>query len=235
MKLLSALVLVASVLGAQGPTKDAALRAMRKAAEFYGNKVSTQGGYHYYYTADLSYGRSESAEGPTQVEVQREATPAVALAYLDAYGATGDRAFLEFARAGAKALVRGQLCSGGWDYLIEFDPEKRKQYQYRSDDNCSADKRGVTNLDDNVTQGAVRVLMRVDRALDFSDAAIHEAARFALDRLTAAQYPIGAWPQKFKTLPDFSKYPVKRASYPESWSRKWPGPDYQGHYTFNDN
>src|SRR6185295_4490849 len=36
-------------------------------------------------------------------------------------------------------------------------------------------------------------------------------------------------------VPDFSKYPAKRASYPESWPRTWPGPDYQGHYTFNDN
>jgi PelA/Pel-15E family pectate lyase len=208
---------------------------MRKAADFYRHKVSTEGGYHYYYTADLSYGRSEAAEGPTQVEVQREATPAVAFAYLDAYGMTGDRAYLEFARAAAHALTRGQLCSGGWDYLIEFDPAKRKQYQYRADDNCGSDKRGVTNLDDNVTQAAVRVLMRVDREMNFSDSAIHEAARFALGRLVAAQYPIGAWPQRFKALPDFSKFPVKPAGYPESWSRKWPGPDYQSHYTFNDN
>jgi hypothetical protein len=112
-------------LPAQAPTKDEALAAMRRAADFYRNKVSTEGGYHFYYTADLSYGRSESAEGPTQVEVQREATPIVALAYLDAYDLTGDRVFLDHARAAAHALVRGQLCSGGWDYLIEFDPAKR--------------------------------------------------------------------------------------------------------------
>src|SRR6185503_9419407 len=135
MRFFSALILLASVLGAQAPTKDAALRAMRKAAEFYRNKVSTEGGYHYYYTADLSYGRSESAEGPTQVEVQREATPIVALAYLDAHEATGDRIYLDHARDAARALLKGQLCSGGWDYLIEFDPAKRPQYQYRADRN----------------------------------------------------------------------------------------------------
>jgi PelA/Pel-15E family pectate lyase len=235
MRTVSTFLLLATALGAQAPTRDEVLRAMRKAADFYRHKVSTEGGYHYYYTTDLSYGRSESAEGPTQVEVQREATPVAAFAYLDAYDATGDRAYLDYARAAAHALVRGQLCSGGWDYLIEFDPAKRKQYQYRSDDNCGEEKRGVTNLDDNVTQAAVRVLMRVDKALNFSDSAVHEAARFALDKLVAAQYPIGAWPQRFKKPPDFSKFPVKRASYPESWSKKWPGPDYQSHYTFNDN
>lgn len=220
---------------AESPSRQEVLEAMRKAARFYRHQVSTEGGYHYYYTADLSYGRSEAAEGPTQVEVQRQATPIVALAYLEAYEATGEREFLDFARDAAHALVRGQLCSGGWDYLIEFDPEKRKGYQYRADNNCGEDKRGVTNLDDNVTQGALRVLMRVDRALGFSDPKIHEAALYALDKLLAAQYPIGAWPQRFRKPPDFSKFPVKRASYPESWPRTWPGPDYQSHYTFNDN
>lgn len=215
---------------------DEALRAMRKAAEFYRHKVSTEGGYHFYYTADLSYGRSESAEGPTQVEVQREATPIVALAYLSAWDATGEQQYLEYAKAAARALLRGQLCSGGWDYLIEFDPAKRKQYAYRSDGNCAGESlRGVTNLDDNVTQGALRVLMRVDQELKFADAAIHEGALYALDKLVAAQYPIGAWPQRFRKPPDAAKFPVRQASYPESWDRKWPGPDYQNHYTFNDN
>jgi hypothetical protein len=226
---------LAGVLFAQAPSRDEVLQAMRRAAGFYRHKVSTEGGYHFYYTADLSYGRSESAEGPTQVEVQREATPVVALAFLSAFDATGDREYLEHARAAAHALVRGQMCSGGWDYLIEFDPARRGLYQYRSDRNCAGDRRGVTNLDDNVTQAAARVLMRVDRALDFQDAVIHDAALFALDRLMAAQYPIGAWPQRFRGPADPAKHPVKRASYPSSWERKWPGPDYQGHYTFNDN
>jgi PelA/Pel-15E family pectate lyase len=208
---------------------------MRKAADFYRHKVSTEGGYHYYYTADLSYGRSEHGEGLTQIEVQREATPIVALAYLDAYAATGDKIFLEHARAAGHALVKGQLCSGGWDYTIEFDLNKRKEHQYRVDSNCGEDRKGVTNLDDNTTQAAVRVLMRIDKALEFKDAAIHEAALFALDKLMAAQYPIGAWPQRFTQPPDGSKFPVRKASYPESWSKKWPGPDYQHHYTFNDN
>ncbi|MFN3324339.1 MAG: pectate lyase [Bryobacteraceae bacterium] len=234
MKPVTLLLLLAPMLAAQTPSRDEMLRAMRKGAEFYRDSVATEGGYHYYYASDLSYGRSEHGEGPTQIEVQREATPIVGMAYLEAYEATRDRFYLECARAAAHALVRGQLCSGGWDYLIEFDPEKRKQYQYRSDGNC-AGERGVTNLDDNVTQGALRLMMRVDKALGFSDEKIHEATLFALDKLIAAQYPIGAWPQRFREPPDFSKFPVKRASYPESWSKQWPGPNYQSHYTLNDN
>lgn len=225
----------ALALSAQDPSRGDVLNAMRKAADFYRNKVSTEGGYHYYYTSDLTYGRSEHGEGLTQIEVQREATPIVALAYLDAWEATRDKVFLEHARAAAQALVRGQLCSGGWDYSIEFDPKKRKDFQYRSDRNCGEDKTGVTTLDDNTTQGATRVLMRVDKALNFGDRAIHEAAMYVLDKMVAAQYPIGAWPQRFRKPDDASSAPIRKASYPDSWSKQWPGPDYRSHYTFNDN
>ncbi len=212
-------------------------RALRKAVEFYWKKVSTEGGYHYYYAEDLSYGRSEHGEGPTQVEVQREATPIVGLVYLRAWEVTGDRFYLDAARAAAEALIRGQHCSGGWDYIIEFDPQKRKQYPYRADNNCGAASAGrhYTTLDDNVTQAAVRFLMRVDRELKFEDKRLHEAARFALDQLIKAQYPNGAWPQRYYQFADPAKFPVKKASYPDSWSRTWPGPDYRFLYTFNDN
>jgi hypothetical protein len=232
-----ALLGAACILSAQ--TKRDALDAMRKAAEFYAGKAATQGGYHYYYSDDLSYGRSEHGEGPTQIEVQREATPIVGMTFLEAFDATGDRFYLEAARKAALALVSGQLCSGGWDYIVEFDPAKRKQYPYRKDHDCASAAlpgRPPTTLDDNVTQGAVRLMMRVDRALDFKDAAIHESALFALDSLTKAQYPNGAWPQRYVKFPDPAKFPVRRASYPESWSKKWPGENYQSHYTFiNDN
>ncbi len=225
------------------PDRAGVLRALRQAVDFYRTKVSTEGGYHYDYVEDLSYGRSEHGEGPTQVEVQREATPGVGMACLAAYEATGDRFHLEAARAASHALVRGQLCSGGWDYYIEFDPSKRKNYGYRADVGCTGPedppgpgvRRPVTNLDDNTTQGAVRLLMRVDRDLEFRDKQIHEAARFALDSLVRAQYPNGAWPQRYNRFPDPSQYPEKRASYPASWPRKWPGANYQAYYTFNDN
>lgn len=211
---------------------------MRKATSFYTEKVSTQGGYHYYYAEDLSYGRSEHGEGLSQIELQREATPRVGMAFLEAYQATGDSFFLEAARKAAAAAVRGQLCSGGWDYLIEFEPSKRKAYPYRSEHDCaspSLPKTPPTTLDDNTTQATLRLLMRVDAALGFKDAAIHEAALFALDKLLAVQYPNGAWPQRFTEPLDPAKYPVRRASYPETWSRKWPGEVYRQHYTFNDN
>lgn len=223
----------------QASLRDEARAALRKAVEFYRTKVSTHGGYHFRYTADLGYGRSEHTETPHRVELQREGTPMVGMAYLDAYEATGDRYYLESARDVAQLLVKGQLCSGGWDYHVEFDPARRGTYAYRSDGACDGPKAGelraVTTLDDNVTQACLRLLMRVDRDLEFKDAKIHEAALFALDRMMAAQYPNGAWPQRFSRPPDPREFPVKKASYPQSWPRTWPGASYFAHYTFNDN
>jgi hypothetical protein len=40
--------------------------------------------------------------------------------------------------------------------------------------------------------------MRVDKALNFSDKAIHEAALYVFEKLVSAQYPIGGWPQRFR-------------------------------------
>jgi len=219
--------------------RERARVALRKAVEFYRTKVATGGGYHFAYAEDLSYGRSEMSEGPTRVEIQRDGTPLVALAYLEAYAALGDAYYLDAARDVAHALVKGQYCSGGWDYYIEFDAAARAQFPYRADGDCATRKstspERPTTLDDNVTQAAVRVLMRVDRQLRFKDQPIHDAARYALDSLVKAQYPNGAWPQRYSQFPSAAGFPVKRASYPVTWERKWPGNTYYTHYTFNDN
>ena len=78
-------------------------------------------------------------------------------------------------------------------------------------------------------------LIRLDEVLEFKDARLHEAIDYAFDHFLAAQYPNGAWPQRFDGPPDTAKHPVLKASYPETWSRTFEGINYQGHYTFNDN
>ena len=224
--------------GDDRPLREQAAEALARATGFFRDRVATEGGYLWRYSADLARREGEEAATATMVWVQPPGTPTVGLAFLDAYEATGTPAYRDASRDAARALVRGQLHSGGWTYAIEFDPGKRLRYAYRT---APAAPEGalkvmnVTTLDDDTTQSAIRLLMRVDRALDFKDAAIHEAALFALDSLLKAQYPNGAWPQRFSSFPDPARFPVVRASYPESWSRTWPNINYSSHYTLNDN
>ena len=75
----------------------------------------------------------------------------------------------------------------------------------------------------------------MDRELQFQDPAIHGAAEYALEHLLQAQFPNGAWPQRFSEPPRAEEYPVLQATYPETWSRTFSKPSYAGYYTFNDN
>jgi len=240
--LLSAAVLLAGDTAAaqEQPSSSQAAQALQKAVEFFRGKVSVQGGYLWRYSSDLSLREGETAATASQAWVQPPGTPSVGEAYLDAYHRTRDRYLLDAAVETAQALVTGQLRSGGWDYRIEFDPAKRLQYAYRADgkgsDRDANDKaKNVTTLDDNTTQSALRFLMHVDQELGFKDAKIHQAALYALDSLLKAQYPNGAWPQRFSAPPKAEDFPVLKASYPESWPRTWPNVNYMSFYTLNDN
>ncbi len=234
---------VAGLLGpapsaAASEDDDVALRrraseALARATTFYRERVAAGGGYLWRYSDDLTRREGEGKAGDRTVWVQPPGTPAVGMAYLDAWRATGDARYLDAARETATCLVRGQLVSGGWDYRIELDPDRRRRWAYRVDGDAR-DKRNVTTLDDDTTQAALRLLIRVDDALDHEDAAIAAAVVSGLDALANAQYPNGAWPQRFTRPPDPARFPVRPAGYPESWPRKHPRKDYRGLYTLND-
>ena len=245
---------VASLWAAEAPGKGEVLAALKTAGGFYTTHVSRRGGYHQSYAADLSKARSgKDGKGLDTFSVTGSTTPAVGLAFLDVWEATGDRSYLEAARAAGKALILGQLCTGGWDYTTYLDPARRANIPYRVD--CDCDKwesdpapedpdfygrytarnfRNKTNLDNNNTPGAMRFMMRLDRDLGFEDEEIHEASLFALNGLVRSQYPNGAWPQRWSRFHDPKDYPVKRASYPDSWPDSWRGYNFYTHYTFND-
>jgi len=232
-------LLVASAFGvtamAQEITPESAAAALRKATAYFVEEVSTEGGYLYAYSLDLQRRAGEDQATATQAWIQPPGTPAVGMALLDAYDAIGDRYYFEAARQTGEALIRGQLHSGGWDNMMEFDPALRDRYAYRVDGEPSRRANNTTTLDDNKSQSAMRLLMRLDRMLEFKDERLHEATRYALDALVKAQYPNGAWPQRFDEYPKAADYPIRAASYPKTWSRTFPSEKYSGFYTFNDN
>ena len=232
-----ALFSVCSTAHAEDPSlRGEAAAALKSACRFFADEVSTVGGYLWRYSEDLKTREGEGRADEHTVWVQPPGTPTVGLAFLEAYQATGDTYYFDLAKRAGHCLVRGQLRSGGWDYRIVFDQKGRSRYAYRVDDPLPGkSQRNTSTLDDNTTQAALRLLMALDETVDQSDPAIHEAATAGLETLLKVQYPIGAWPQRFNEPPDPDKYPVRKASYPESWSRTYPKKDYRGYYTFNDN
>jgi len=211
-----------------------ATAALQKAVSFFQQQVSIKGGYLWRYSTDLEKREGEGKASPSTAWVQPPGTPSVGEALLRVYQRTGDRFYLDATRQTAEALVQCQLRSGGWSYRIEFDPAQRRQNSYRTNAK-DVGTRNVSTLDDNTTQAALRFLMRLDHELKFKDTSIHETVTYCLDSLLKAQYPNGAWPQRFSAFPEPGKFPVRKASYPDSWSRTYPGKNYQGFYTFNDN
>ena len=233
------LVLYSAPLHSDEVLHRAAVETMVKATRYFRGQVATNGGYLWLYQSDFTRREGEGIASPTTIWVQPPGTPSVGMAFLQAYDATGDTLFLNGAVEAAQALVWGQLASGGWDYRIDFDPETSKNWHYRRDveqgDRTTGERRNRTTLDDDNTQSALRLLMQVDQRLDFANADVHRAVLYGLESLLKAQYPNGAWPQRYSEWADLSQFPVQKARYPESWSRQYPKQRYLAYYTFNDN
>lgn len=232
---------VAAVLvsGTPGAGQDANLRqqaeeALRRAVHFFHHQVASHGGYVYRYSEDLTKREAEGQASPDTVWVQPPGTPAVGMAYLEAYQRTGHDFLLAAAKDAAGCLIRGQLHSGGWADRIEFAPERRSRIAYRVDGPADDRAYNWTTLDDDKTQSAIRFLIRLDEILRFADGQLHEAVTVSLEALLKAQYPNGAWPQAFRAFPEPNRYPVIPASYPADWPRQHERRDYRLFYTLND-
>jgi Pectic acid lyase len=216
------------------PTVEEAKSVLLKAAKFFQQSVAVEGGYVFRYSSDLKFSEGEEATGNSTVWIEPPATPAVGMAYLRSYQATGEPALLQAAKDTAQCLIRGQLKSGGWDNRIEFGKQERSKYAYRVDGTPSPKARNVTTLDDDKTQSAIRFLASLDQELGFKDKAIHEASIYALESLVSSQYPNGAWPQRYTGPTAKDEYPIVASNYPKTWPSEYPNVDYTQFYTLND-
>ena len=231
-------------LRAAEPLATEARATMEKATTFM-RSIATEGGYLWRYSANLQERAGENPATATQIWVQPPGTPSVGMAFLRAYEVTQDARYLEAAKAAADALAVGQLESGGWDYLVDFDPQQSLRWYRRSDGGKlsaadAAKRRNISTFDDDNTQSALRLLLAVADASKGSsearDGRIREARDYGLAKLMAAQLPNGGWPQRWAGVPaDPQTHPVKAASFPAVWSRTHQKENYYGHATLNDN
>lgn len=222
-----------------------ARQALLRAATFFRDQVAVHGSYVWRYSVDLSVRMGEGEATPSQGWAQAPGTPAVGLAYVKAYEATGEQYFLDAAVETAHALAKTQLRSGGWFNMIEFDPQARKAWCYRVDGlHCRSkgpqrenDERNGTSLDDDITQGALRLLIVVDSLTHHEDAFIRKAVEYGLDRFVGAQYPNGAWPVRFDKrvhTEEIRSHPGTRGRYPDIWPREHAKPTSGEYFVLND-
>ncbi len=206
---------------------------MKEAATYYREKVALHGGYVYYYSLDLSSRLGEGVASPTEIWVQPPGTPAVGMAFLNAYRATHDTYYLDAAIEAAAALIYGQLESGCWQNSVDFEPGKSEN-NYRN--GYGGSKRNYSTLDDDISQSALTFLITMDKELEFKNEKIHEAAEYGFNALLNAQFANGAFPQVWDKPVDRS-LPVVKAKFPERMveygSEERIG-DYWHLYTLND-
>lgn len=211
-----------------------ALAGMKRAAEFFTRDIACHGGYLWRYSENLKQREGEGKATDTQVWVQPPGTPAVGLAFVRAYEATGERQFLDAAVAAAHALVFGQMRSGGWQYLIDFSEAGSKRFAYRLlPERTSKGVRIHSVLDDDTTQAALRHLMAVDQLV--KDEKVRDAVAYGLDALLKAQLPKGGWPQVFgQPEPEQKTGPYVKIELDGSRTTHERPTRYWHYATFND-
>lgn len=208
-----------------------AVAALRRAVEFYHGRVASHGGYVYHYSLDLRQRWGEGAATGEQIWVQPPGTPTVGLAYLEAHAATGEAQHLAAAVDAARALLYGQLQSGGWQDCVDFNPRGDKVHLYR---NGRGGGKNYSSLDDGQTPAALLFLIRTDAALRFQDETLHEAVQYGLNALLAAQFPNGGFPQVWSG--PVAPQPIRQAHYPpHDWRTEGRVKNYWDMYTLNDN
>jgi PelA/Pel-15E family pectate lyase len=242
---LSVLALAVPALPAAEDALAKEARATMEKATSYMRSIATEGGYLWRYSPDLKERAGENVATPTQIWIQPPGTPSMGMAFLRAHEATGDARYLDAAKAAADALAVGQLESGGWDYLVDFDPKFSRNWYRRSDVGKiapadAAKRKNISTFDDDNTQSAIRCLLAVADASkgsnDPRDGRIREARDYALTKLLAAQRPNGGWPQRWTGTPvDPKEFPVQPARFPKEYPREHPKPNYMPYYTLNDN
>ena len=181
------------------PSRETVLSVMREATDFMFDTLANRGGFVWFYTMDLEpYGELKAR--PSMIWVEPPGTPSVGLVLLESYAATKDNYYLDRATQVAEALAQGQHPSGGWNYFIDFDPEGLPAYYESFFSKCWGwqeflKPRSNCTFDDYSTTEATRFFLRLHAVTKAKD---HQAVLVkALDHILRAQYPDGAWPQRF--------------------------------------
>lgn len=198
-------------------------QTMLKATQYMVDKVSTNGGYLWYYLPDMSRRWGEMEAYESMIWIQNPGTVSMGHLLLDAYHATEDPYYYHAAQKAANAIIWGQSQHGGWNYMIDFagDRSLKKWYSTIGKNGWRLEEfqhyYGNSTFDDDVTSDAARFLLRI--YLEKLDPSYKPSLDKAIVFILESQYPNGGWPQRYPLKYDFNKH---------------GNPDYTSFYTFND-
>lgn len=198
-------------------------QTMLKATQYMVEKVSTNGGYVWYYTPDLSRRWGEMEAWKTMIWMQHPGTISMGHLFLDAFRATGNEYYYQSAQKAANAIIWGQSHEGGWNYMIDFagDRSMKEWYNTIGKNGWRLEEfqhyYGNSTFDDDITSDAARFLLRM--YLEKLDPSYKPSLDKAIGFILKSQYPNGGWPQRYPLKYDFNKE---------------GHPDYTSFYTFND-
>lgn len=198
-------------------------QTMFRATQYMVEKVSTNGGYVWYYLPDFSRQWGEMEAYKTMIWLQHPGTVSMGYLFLDAYRATGNEYYYQAASKAAVAIIWGQSSEGGWNYMIDFagDRSFKQWYTTIGKNGWRLEEfqhyYGNSTFDDDITSDAARFLLRM--YLEKMDPTYKPALDKAINFILKSQYPIGGWPQRYPLRYDFNKQ---------------GHPDYTSFYTFND-
>lgn len=202
-----------------------ARQTMLNATKFIVENVSTNGGYVSHYFCDLSRRWGELEAYRTQIWIGGNIpfTQNMGELFLNAYDVTSDEYYYQAADKVARALIWGQLSSGGWDHIIDFagEPSLKQWYNTIGKNAWGWDEYnhyyGTGTFKTNSITAAGRFLLRL--YLKKLDPVFKPSLDKAIDFFIESQSPLGGWPQR---------YPSKhRYQYGDK-------EDYTSFYTLND-
>ena len=208
---------------AQATDRSAILQTMKRATRFMTDTVAVEDGYVWSYTPDLSRRWGELEASPTMIWVQPPGTATMGHLFLDAYHATADEDYYAAATRVADALVKGQLASGGWNYVIETAGEDALRHWYDTVGKNAwrleefQHYYGNATFDDVTTADAANFILRI--WAEKRDAKYRPSLDRAIAFVLDSQYPNGGWPQRYPGVANGGLH---------------GRPDYSGYITFND-
>ena len=190
---------VLTALPAVGAVKPEEARDCLRKAGRYLCDISLNGGYPSSYSLDHAERRRKGKQEKvtTNIRIHPPGTPSAGDAFLSAWRVTRDEMYLEGAVAAARALVWGQRKSGGWAHHADVSGlNPGRVNKHRPD--------GQSVFDDDMTQGPLLFLMKLDQAVDKKW--LTKAIDHGMSLMMDAQFDNGAWPQRYPLRGGYADY-----------------------------